>query len=276
MVTDNNEAEKRRQAFAALHVSGRPFVLANTWDIGSARLVEARGALATATSSWAYAFTLGKKDGNLTREESIEHLRAMSAGVDIPVSGDLENGYGQRPSDVAETIEAAMHTGAAGASIEDVDTRSGTPYAFDESVERIAAAADVVRRNSSAFVLTARADGVLYGEYSVDDAIARIQAFENAGANVLYVPLPPDMDALSKICRSVSSPVNALAAGSFLDHTLEDYANAGAARVSLGSSLFRKSTSELAATVSAMLSGNSFSVLKHDRQEPDIADVLEP
>ena len=276
MVVDKNETEKRRRAFAAHHVSGNPFVLANTWDIGTARLVEAAGAVATATSSWAYAFTLGKKDGNLTRDESIEHLRAMAKAVDIPVSGDLENGYGERPSEVAETIEAAMSTNAAGASIEDVDTRSGAPYSLNQSVERIEAAVDVIRRNDSAFVLTARADGVLYGKYSVDDAITRIQAFEKAGANVLFVPLPPNMDALAKICRSVSAPVNALAAGSFLDHSVADYASAGAARISLGSSLFRKSTSELVKTVNAMLSENSFSILKHNPQELNIAGVLDP
>ena len=276
MIADENPAEQRRQAFAGLHVSGSPFVLTNTWDIGTARLVEAAGAVATATSSWAYAFTLGRKDGSLTREESIEHLRTLTQAVDIPVSGDLENGYGEQPADVSETIQAAIDTGAAGASIEDVDTRSGEPYAFSRSVERIEAAVDVIRRNNSDFVLTARADGVLYGRYSVDDAIARIQAFERAGAGVLYVPLPPDMDELAKICRSVSAPVNALAAGSFLEHTLDDYGNAGAARVSLGSSLFRKSTSDLAAIVGAMVSEKSFSMLKPHRHGPDIAAVLDP
>jgi 2-methylisocitrate lyase-like PEP mutase family enzyme len=226
--------------FMQLHVPGKPFVLANAWDIGSARMLQALGAKAVATSSAAHAFTLGKADlGHVTREEAVDHAAELARSLKVPVSGDFENGYGHSPDEVATTITLAAKAGVQGGSIEDIMAPAETPYDFDKAVKRIEAAVAAIRRLGKEFVLTARADGVMYGQYDLKEGIRRLQAFETAGADVLYIPMPADMDAIAKICRSVGAPVNALAAGQFLDHTQAEFANAGVARISLGSSLAR-------------------------------------
>lgn len=230
----------KQSAFLQLHVPGKPFILANAWDVGSARMLQALGARAVATSSAAHAFTLGKADlGHITREEAISHAAALAAACRVPVSGDFENGYGHSPDDVAATITLAAKAGVRGGSIEDIMAPEETPYPFDAAVQRIEAAVHAIRRMDSEFVLTARADGVMYGQYDLKEGIRRLQAFEAAGADVLYIPMPADIDAVATICRSVDAPVNALAAGQFLEHTQADFANAGVARISLGSSLSR-------------------------------------
>lgn len=229
-----------QSAFRQLHVPGQPFILANAWDIGSARMLQALGAKAVATSSAAHAFTLGKADlGHITRDEAIRHAADLARACDVPVSGDFENGYGHSPEDVAATVSAAIKAGVDGGSIEDIMAPDETPYEFDTAVQRIEAAVDAIRSMNAGFVLTARADGVMYGQYDLKEGIRRLRAFEAAGADVLYIPMPADMDAVAEICRSVGAPVNALAAGQFLGNTQQDFANAGVARISLGSSLSR-------------------------------------
>ncbi len=226
--------------FMQLHEPGKPFVLANAWDIGSARMLQALGARAVATSSAAHAFTLGKADlGHVSRDESIAHAADLARSLDVPVSGDFENGYGHSPDDVAKTITEAIAAGVQGGSIEDIMAPDETPYGFDEAVQRIEAAVAAGKAQEKGFVLTARADGVMYGQYDLKEGIRRLKAFEAAGADVLYIPMPADLDAIATICRSVSAPVNALAAGQFLANTCDEFAKAGVARISLGSSLSR-------------------------------------
>jgi len=169
--------------FRSLHRPGDPFVMANAWDAGSAKMLAAMGAQAIATSSAAHAFTLGRADGGtLTRDEALAHAETLVAAVSVPVSGDFENGFGSAPDTCAETVRLASEVGLAGICIEDTDLPSDTPFTRDLAAERIRAAAAAARALPRDFVLVARADGLLTGKYDLDEAIARLRAFETAGA----------------------------------------------------------------------------------------------
>jgi len=226
--------------FRALHRRGAPFVLANAWDAGSARLLEVLGARAVATSSAAHAFTLGRPDGGrVSREEALDHAAKLIEAVSVPVQGDFENGFGDAPEEVAETVRLAAEAGLAGMTLEDIRLPGTEPYPFEAAVERVAAAVEAARALPRDFVLTARADGMLGGGYGIDEAIRRLRAFEGAGADVLYAPGPAHMDDLRRICAETDLPVNALVSGRFANQTVDDFAEAGVARISLGSSLAR-------------------------------------
>jgi len=247
-------------SFRELHQPGNPFVLANVWDAGSAKLFAALGAQALATTSAGHAFTLGVKDmGEISRAQSLEHARELAGTTSLPLSADLENGYGHSPLEVADTIRLAAATGIAGCCIEDTALPDERPYDFDLAVERISAAVEAARELENDFVLTARADGVMTGHYDTDEAIRRIQAFEAVGADVLYVPLPPSMEDLKRICRSVKAPVNALAAGQFVNYTLMDFANIGVARISLGSAMARVTHAAIVNSAKQIFSSGDFS-----------------
>ncbi|MCG6901535.1 MAG: isocitrate lyase/phosphoenolpyruvate mutase family protein [Rhodobacter sp.] len=227
-------------AFRALHKPGDPFILANAWDIGSARMLAALGAQAIATSSAAHAFTLGRPDGgHVSRDEALAHAQDLVAAVQLPVSGDFESGFGDDPDTCAETVRLSAEIGLAGICIEDTDFATGSHYEFGLAVERIRAAAAAARALPHDFVFVARADGVMTGTYDMAEAIRRIRAFDAAGADGLYVPLPPDMDALRSIVAATDKPVNALAAGPFARISRAEYSSAGIARISLGSALAR-------------------------------------
>ena len=229
-----------RRTFRQLHERGNPFVLANTWDLGSAKVLEALGAEAIGTSSAAHAFTLGRPDmGHVDRDEALAHAASVVGAVSVPVSGDLENGYGHGGPEVAETIVRAGEAGLAGCSIEDTALPDDRPYTMADAVARIKAAVAAARSLPDDFVVVARADGVMNGHYDVAEAIARIQAFEEVGADCVYVPLPPSFDDLARICDSVEVPVNALVAGPFTAYSRADFARIGVARLSLGSALAR-------------------------------------
>ena len=249
--------------FRGLHRVGEPFVLANAWDVGSARMLAALGAKAIATSSSAHAFTLGKPDMHVTRDEALAHAQDLVSATPLPVQGDFENGFGDAPETVADTIRLGAEIGLAGVCIEDVKPPDGAAYAFDEAVERIRAAVAAARVLPRDFVLTARADGVMTGAYDLDEGIRRLKAFENAGADCLYLPLPADMDGLARICREVSAPVNALAAGRFTNHSLAEFAAIGVARVSLGSALARATHRLIADAGRAMFEDGDFTALSH-------------
>ena len=228
------------QIFRALHVKGRPFVLANAWDRGSAKMLAALGAQAIATSSAAHAFTLGRPDGGtLTRDEALAHAQDLCAAVNVPVQGDFENGFGDDPDTCAETVRLAAEVGLAGICIEDTILPGDAPYDFDLAVERIKAACAAARALPNDFVLTARADGVLTGRYDLAEAIRRLQAFEAAGADCLYSPLIQTMADIAQVCAATTAPVNVLIAGHTVKHGMEDFAALGVARLSLGSSLAR-------------------------------------
>ncbi|MEM7326507.1 MAG: isocitrate lyase/phosphoenolpyruvate mutase family protein [Actinomycetota bacterium] len=248
--------------FRALHKPGEPFILANAWDAGSAKMLAALGAQAIGTSSAAHAFTLGRPDGGLVaRDEALAHAADLAAATPLPVSGDFENGFGDAPDVVAETVRLSADAGLAGISIEDTEFPSGQSYGFEAAVERITAAVEAAKAVPGDFVLLARADGVMLGNYDTDEAIRRIQAYEQAGADAVYVPLPPDMSELARVCQSVSIPVNALAAGPFTEVPYTAFAEAGVARISLGSALARLTHRVIHDAATAMFERGDFSPL---------------
>lgn len=256
-------------AFRALHRPGDPFILANAWDAGSARLLAALGAEAIGTTSAGHAFTLGLPDGgHVTRDQALAHAEALVAATPLPVSGDLENGFGAAPETVAETVRLAAEVGLAGCSIEDTDLPgdgAGRAPAYDRAfaLERIRAAVAAARALPRDFVLVARADGCLTGAYGVEEAIARVTAFAAAGADCVYVPMPPGLAALARICAAVPGvPVNALAAGPFIAHGRAEFAAAGVARISIGSALARVTHRAILEAARPMLENGDFSALR--------------
>lgn len=252
----------RHAAFHALHQSGC-FVLPNPWDAGSARMMAALGAKALATSSAAHAFTLGRPDmGGVSRDEALAHARMLIEATPLPVSGDFENGFADSPEGVAETIGLAGDIGLSGCSIEDTMMRPGTPaYPFDQAVARIRAAAGAARALDRPFVLCARADGVMNGRYDLAEGIRRLQAFEAAGADLLYLPVPPGRAELAQVLAAVSRPVNALAAGPLRDLTLAEFAAMGVRRISTGSQIARLTHAAIRDATAAMLGPGSFAPL---------------
>lgn len=252
-------AADRHSQFRRLHESGC-FVIPNPWDCGTARMMAALGAKALATTSAGFAFTLGRPDmGRVSRDEALAHAESIVAATPLPVSGDLENGFADAPGEVAETVRLARAAGLSGCSIEDTRMVPDHPcYDFDPAVERIGAAADAARSLPEPFVLCARADGVLTGAYDVDEAIRRIRAFERAGADLLYVPLLPDLAALERVVKAVAAPVNALAAGSLSKLAVAQIAAAGARRISVGSMVARLSHAAVANATRSMLIDGSF------------------
>lgn len=225
--------------FLALHVKGAPLLLGNAWDRGSARLLAHIGYRAIATSSAAFAMSLGRLDYGVTRAEAIDHGRDLAGAVSLPVSADLENGFGVTAKDASQTIRLAAAAGLAGGSIEDSSGDAGKPILdFDLSVERVRAAAEAARKAPGGFVLTARAEGFLHGETDLASIIRRLNAFEDAGAEVLFAPGLPTVDAVAEVCRSVGKPVNVMISPRFTKTTLAALAEAGVARISFGAGLF--------------------------------------
>ncbi|MEM6971661.1 MAG: isocitrate lyase/phosphoenolpyruvate mutase family protein [Pseudomonadota bacterium] len=226
--------------FRALHVPGRPFILANAWDAGSARVLAGLNASAIGTTSAGHAFTLGRDDGQITRDEALSHAADLVAATPLPVSADLENGFADAPEGVAETVRLAAEAGVAGLSIEDVRTAAGPAYPRDEALARVEAGIAAARALPRDVVFCARADGVMTGAYDLVEACARIAAFADLGADVVYVPLPGDGNALERVVRAASGrPVNALAVGPLARLGMNGLAALGAARISLGSALAR-------------------------------------
>jgi 2-methylisocitrate lyase-like PEP mutase family enzyme len=204
------QAEKAHR-FRLLHAGPAPFIMPNPWDGGSARLLAAAGFEALATSSWAAAASLGRRDGALSRDEALRHARLVVESTDLPVSGDLENGFGPSVDAVALTLRQAAEVGLVGASIEDATGDPGEPlYPLEHAVARIEAAVSVVRGLPFPFVLTARAEGLIRGRPDLRDIIRRLQAFEAAGADVLFAPGLKDLASIETVCRSVGKPVNVM------------------------------------------------------------------
>jgi len=223
--------------FRDLHERKGAFIIPNPWDVGSAHLLARLGFEALATTSAGFAFSLGKRDYAVNRQAMIAHVGAIAAAVDLPVSGDLANGFGDSPEAAAETIRQAAAAGLVGGSIEDATGRDGEPiYAFDHAVERVSAAVEAARALPFLFTLTARAENYLHGRADLDDTIRRLQAFENAGADVLYAPGLSRLEDVAAVVRAVSRPVNVLATAQF---DVAALAEIGVKRVSVGSALAR-------------------------------------
>lgn len=265
----------RHQAFHDLHQSGC-FVIPNPWDRGSARMMAALGARALATSSAAHAFTLGRPDlGGVTRDEALAHAQDLIAATPLPVSGDFENGFGDSPEEVAETVRLSAEIGLSGISIEDTQMIPGNPpYAFDLAVERIRAGAAAARALGRPFIFCARADGVMHGTYDLAEGIRRLQAFEAVGADLLYIPVPPGKAELATIIASVSKPVNALAAGPLKELTVSELATLGVRRISTGSQIARLTHAAIRDSVRAMLGDGSFAPLAGTASGDEIDALL--
>jgi 2-methylisocitrate lyase-like PEP mutase family enzyme len=230
--------EERAAAFQALHEGPGIFVMPNPWDAGTARVLAGLGFEALATTSQGMANSMGTLDGEVRRKDALEHAREIVDATPLPVSGDLENGYGDDPDTVAKTIRKAAKAGLVGCSIEDATKNPEDPiYAFDLAAERIKAAAKAARKLAFPFVLTARAENYLYGRPDLPETIARLKAYEEAGADVLYAPGLRELDDIRKVCEALSKPVNVLALKG--GPSVGELAEAGVRRVSLGSNLHR-------------------------------------
>tara|TARA_R110002072_G_scaffold10362_6_gene48162 strand:- start:511 stop:1344 length:834 start_codon:yes stop_codon:yes gene_type:complete len=266
----------RHQAFWDLHQQGC-FVIPNPWDAGSARMMAAAGAQALATSSAAHAFTLGRPDlGSVTRDEALGHAQAILSATGLPLSGDFENGFADDPDGVAQTIRLAAEVGLSGCGIEDTVMVPGNPaYGFDLAVERIKAAVSAVRALGRPFVLVARADGVMNESYDLAEGIRRLQAFEAAGADCLFLPVPPGRGELARVLASVRAPVNALAAGPLRDLALKDFARMGVRRVSLGSQMARVTHAVIRDGMAEILDFGRFASLKSAASGSEIDALLE-
>lgn len=226
-------------AFQALHARPGTFVIPNPWDAGTARILTAFGFEALATTSAGLAFSLGLRDGVAGRDETLANARAIVGATTLPVSADLENGFGHTPDAAADTIRLAAEAGLVGGSIEDASGDPERPiYDFGHAVERVAAAVEAARALAFPFVLTARAENFLHGTPDLDDTIRRLQAFERVGADVLYAPALPGVDAIRAVCEAVSRPVNVLAGGGG-SPSVAMLAEAGVKRISLGGSMSR-------------------------------------
>jgi 2-methylisocitrate lyase-like PEP mutase family enzyme len=251
--------EERGRRFAALH-EGPCFLIPNPWDGGTARVLEALGFEALATTSSAFAFTLGRDDGEVTLDELVEHVGTLVAATDLPISVDLENGFGAAPEHAARAIEAVAAVGAVGGSIEDWEAEAGL-YEQDLAVERIAAAAAVARELPFPFTLTARAENHIRGNPDLDDTIARLRAYEVAGADVLYAPGLADTEEIATVVAAVGRPVNVLARPSL---SVAEIAAAGARRISVGGSLAWAAIESMAEVATQMRDAGDLSGLRGD------------
>ena len=231
--TSDAEGSDLAARFLALHLPGRPLLLPNPWDLGSARILASLGFAALATTSSGFAATLGRPDGAVTRDQAIGHAGLIARTIPLPVSADLENGYSDDPQEVASTVTAAIEAGLAGCSIEDSTGRDGEPiYDRALAVNRVAAAAEAAHAGPDRLVLTARAENYLHGRPDLADTIARLQAYAEAGADVLYAPGLTSLPEIREVVGSVDRPVNVLALA--CGPTVAELAEAGVSRVSVG------------------------------------------
>jgi 2-methylisocitrate lyase-like PEP mutase family enzyme len=231
---------EKGQTFRALHERAGAFLIPNPWDAGTARLLEHLGFEALATTSMGYAFSMGRRDNTLDRDETLQNAAAIASATPLPVSADLENGFGDLPEVVAETIKLAAETGIVGGSIEDATGKADDPiYDLELAIERVEAAVQAVRALPFTFTLTARAENYLHGRPNLRDTIARLQAFQDAGADVLYAPGLATREDIATVVRSVDRPVNVLMGLRGVQLTLADLSEIGVRRVSVGSALAR-------------------------------------
>ena len=253
---------ERSARFAQLHRGPAAFVMPNPWDAGSALRLAGLGFEALATSSAACAQALGRRDGEITRDEALAHARAIVAATDLPVSADLENGFGHTPADTALTIRLAGAAGLVGGSIEDASGDPARPiYALSHAVERVAAAVEAARALAVPFTLTARAENFLRGTPDLDDTIRRLQAFEKAGADVLFAPGLPDLDAVRAVCAAVRKPVNFMVGIKGKSFSVAELEAAGVRRISLATSLYRAAMAGLMAAATEVKESGTFGYL---------------
>jgi 2-methylisocitrate lyase-like PEP mutase family enzyme len=265
------QAEKG-QVFRALHERDGAFIIPNPWDIGSARLLAHLGFEALATTSAGYAFSVGQRDNTIERDAMMEHVAEIASASGLPVSGDLGNGFGDAPEIVAESIRLAAAAGLAGASIEDLS--DGAVYELGRAVDRIRAAAEVARGLPFAFTLTARAENYLAGRPDLHDTIRRLQAYQEAGADVLYAPGLTSKDDISAVVRSVDRPVNVLAGLAGVPLSLAELSAMGVKRVSIGSALSRAALGAFLRAATEMRERGTFSFTEEAVSYRDISAMF--
>ena len=269
------QADKARM-FRALHQRDRAFIIPNPWDVGTARLLARRGFEALATTSAGFAFSLGRQDNTVGRDQMIAHVAAIASATDLPVSADLENGYGDDAEAVAETIRRAADAGAVGGSIEDATGRKEDPlYELAHAAERIAAASEAARNLGVPFTLTARAENYLVGRADLADTITRLQAYQSAGADVLYAPGLTSADEIAAVVRSLDRPVNVLAGLGGARLSLADFSAIGVRRVSVGSLLSRAAFGALLRATSEMIGPGTFSFADEAVPYRDLNEMFE-
>jgi 2-methylisocitrate lyase-like PEP mutase family enzyme len=263
--------------FRTLHTRPGSFLIPNPWDAGSARVLAALGFEALATSSGAQAGVLGRRDGQVARDEALAHARAIVDAVDLPVSADLEKCFGDAPEVAAETIRLAGGIGLVGGSIEDASGDKDRPlYDIGQATERVAAAAQAARALSFPFTLTARTESFLRGNPNLDDVIKRLQAFEKAGADVLMAPGLPDLAAVKAVCSAVSRPVNFMAGIKGKSFTVADLSAAGVKRISLAGSLYRAAMTGLLDAAKEVKEKGTFGYLDRAMSTPDLNAFMQP
>jgi 2-methylisocitrate lyase-like PEP mutase family enzyme len=271
---DGKDQAARAQRFQALHTSGS-FVIANAWDGGSARILGGLGFLALATSSGAAAGALGRLDHGISLEESLANARLICESTDLPVSADLEKGFGDAPADTARAINRAAEVGLVGGSIEDATGRREAPI-FDPALaaERVAAAVEAARALPFPFTLTARAENFLNGRNDLDDTIRRLQAYERAGADVLFAPALPDLAAVHTVCSSLSKPVNFMVGIPGKSFSVAELAAAGVRRISLAASLYRAAMTGLIGAAREIRESGTFNYLHQGVSSAEFANYF--
>lgn len=231
---------QKGQAFRDLHARDAAFIIPNPWDVGTARLLAYLGFAALATTSMGYSFSSGQRDNTMDREQMLKHVSEIAAATDLPVNADLENGFGDSPEVVAETLKQAAKAGAVGGSIEDATGAADHPiYEREHAVERVRAAAEAVRAIPFTFTLTARAENYLHGRPDLKDTIKRLQAYQEAGADVLYAPGLATKDDIAAVVSSVDRPVNVVMGLRGVQLSLAELSAIGVKRISVGSALYR-------------------------------------
>jgi len=271
-VTQSDKAAR----FRALHQAPGAFVIPNPWDAGSARILAGLGFVALATSSGASAGVLGRRDGKVTRDEALGHARAIVEATDLPVAADLEKGFGDAPAAAAETIRLAGGVGLVGGSIEDASGDRDKPlYDFGHAVERVAAAVRAARALPFPFTLTARAENFLRGNPDLADTIKRLQAFEKAGADVLFAPGLPDLDAVRAVCAAVSKPFNFMVGIKGKSFTVAELTAAGVKRISLAGSLYRMAMSGLVNAAHEVKDKGTFGYLDEAMTTPELNGFMQ-
>jgi 2-methylisocitrate lyase-like PEP mutase family enzyme len=268
------QADKAR-SFRKLHDSERAFIIPNPWDVGSARLLAHLGFEALATTSMGFAFSIGRLDGSVERERVLEHVAALTSATDLPISADLENGFGDAPETAAETIRLAAAAGVVGGSIEDSTGRPDNPiYDRQHAADRIRAAAAVARSLPFPFMLTGRAENYLHGRPDLKDTIARLQSYQDAGADVLYAPGLATKDHIATVLRSVDRPVNVLMGLQGVQLSLADLSTLGVKRVSVGSALCRTALGAFLRAAREMRDHGSFAFAKEAASPREISAIF--
>jgi 2-methylisocitrate lyase-like PEP mutase family enzyme len=268
---------EKAAAFRALHERAGAFVIPNPWDAGTARLLASLGFEALATTSLGLANSLGRVDGTngVSRAQVIENCRVIAAATDLPVNADLENGYAHEPRAAAEILRLAAEAGISGASIEDATGETARPiYEFAHAVERVQAAVEAARALPVPFLLTARAENLLHGRPDLDDTIRRLQAFERAGADVLYAPGLRDLATIRTVVASVTRPVNVVMSAADPDLTVDQLASVGVKRISVGGALSRLALAAFLKGAREMAERGSFTWVRDTVPSKELKDVF--